>query len=609
VGAALLLIHGCAPEPAVRPDRIAVAPDTAARTLHAAGDFTGAAAEYERIAAADAANAPRYRLHAALAWLKAGNVDQAAAIAATTPSDASRPDSIAAAQLLTAALSLSRAEFEPGRVAWTAIDPARLPRDFEADYHDVGARALESSGRAFEAAEQRMALDPLLGNGPERDSNRKALWRALTQAPPVALAASEETTARAGWIALARIARTELYDPARFTEALAAWRARFPGHPADPQISAELLDIATTLGRPATHVALLLPLSGPYGAAGAAVRDGALAAWYSDGSSLARPRISIYDTEAKTVSARYDEALAAGADVVIGPLDKPALERLLARSALPVLTLALNQVDSATIPPDLAPRLYQFGLSPEGEARQVAERAWSDGHSRALTMAPEGEWGHRVAEAFARRWSELGGQLLETERYSTNYSRTTRSLLNIDDSIARAHAVERVLGRNVVSVTRRRRDAHFLFLAAFSEQARQIRPQLDYFFATDLPVYSTSHVYVGAVNTERDRDLDGISFGDTPWLISPATRDAQLYDTLRGAWPASAGSSGRLYALGIDAYRLLANLGRLRGQPGAEMAGQTGAVSVDSTGRVWRRLAWARFVGGRPVPARAGAAQ
>ena len=49
-----------------------------------------------------------------------------------------------------------------------------------------------------------------------------------------------------------------------------------------------------------------------------------------------------------------------------------------------------------------------------------------------------------------------------------------------------------------------------------------IRPQLNFHQANNLPVYSTSHVFSGFVNTRTDHDIDNVTFGDMPWVLPKA---------------------------------------------------------------------------------------
>ena len=61
--------------------------------------------------------------------------------------------------------------------------------------------------------------------------------------------------------------------------------------------------------------------------------------------------------------------------------------------------------------------LFQFGLSPEDEAKQIAQRAWFDGHNKAAMIYPEGNWGKRVAAAFKQHWEQLGGRVASEQHY------------------------------------------------------------------------------------------------------------------------------------------------------------------------------------------------
>ena len=86
-------------------------------------------------------------------------------------------------------------------------------------------------------------------------------------------------------------------------------------------------------------------------------------------------------------------------------MKKESIDKLAEQHDLPVPTLALNYISSEITPPQ---NLYQFGLSPEEEARQVAERTWLDGHVNAAVLTPIGPWGDRVYQAVKQRREEIG---------------------------------------------------------------------------------------------------------------------------------------------------------------------------------------------------------
>jgi len=366
------------------------------------------------------------------------------------------------------------------------------------------------------------------------------------------------------------------------------------------------------------QIALILPLNNKFAGAAAAVRDGFLTAYYAQLSSMAEnpipgtiiPRIRIYDegNSPTQISAIIQQAVNDGAQFIVGPLDKDAVNRLALDPALPVPTLALNfsEQDHRAVNDDLLQtqnNLYQMSLSPEQEARQVAERAWLDGHVRAAVINPGSAWGERVAEAFISRWVEFGGEIVETQTFDTNqsdYSLPIRQLLNVDESEARRNELNRLLGAKLEFVPRRRQDVDFIFMAASARQARLIRPQLRFHHAANLPVYTTSNSYSGVINAEVDRDMDGVIFADIPWTLGSPRPHSELKNAVETLWPASARLYTRLYALGVDAYNIIGELDRLHRNRADFFAGETGDLYLDTQNRLQRRLEWARFEGGVP---------
>lgn len=361
--------------------------------------------------------------------------------------------------------------------------------------------------------------------------------------------------------------------------------------------------------RQPSHIALLLPLSGAFSNQAAAVRDGFMAAYYARRSSGYTPEIRVYDTSDNTDTgmAVYQQALDNGADFIVGPLHKPLLERIAAEGRRDVATLALNYLSDETVRVE---NLHQYGLLPEDEARQVAQRAFTDGHSRALALIPTGEWGDRILATFSREWQQLGGRLLEVQRYDASqhdFSAPVISLLDIDRSRARHSALKSLLGMDIKFDGRRRQDGDFIFVATFPTQARQIRPQLRFYLAGDLPVYSTSHTFSGEINTNQDRDLDGVTFCDMPWSLSNGEGNSPSWQEILAVFKGSAIPFKRLYAMGIDAYALMERFDTLGSSAESGLKGESGTLYLDRYNRIQRQLQWARFRNGQPQPAETAA--
>ena len=611
--AALFWLSACTTPP-TRTD--AVAPDAdrqAVAQLLAAGDYRGAA---DRLLAQSVqALSPErdaLRLDAAEALLRGQHWDAAEQLLNTLPS-MGPPDYAASLAIARARLSIARQQPQEALRQLSTVGDA-IPPSRQVDFHRTRAEAYAAAGNFLESARERVWLDGLLEPA-ARQENHRAIWQALMQVPDLLLQnmrTAPPPDVLSGWMELVETTRSGFATPEQWDIALGIWRERYPGHPAAVDFATELQRAALRAGPPqaghAGRIAVLLPLSGALAEAGQALRDGILAAYYH--ANTQGTELRFYDTGGRPeqVVELYRQAVAEGAQQVIGPLTKESVATLASLGTLTVPVLALNTLGDATPAPA---GLYQFSLSPEDEAMQVAERAWQDGHRRAVVMAPEGSWGERLAQAFVRHWASLGGTLLEEQRFDEDergYSDRVRALLNIDDSEARRQALTRLLGRQPEFEPRGRQDADFLFLVASATQARLLRPLLRFHRAGQLPVYTTSQIHDGSIDRGTDQDLNGVRFCDMPWMLSTSGEPHELRSQVRRLWPEREGRYPRLYALGIDAFMYAPYL---RG-PGLGMfnrhAGVTGTLSLDPERRVHRGLQWAAFKDGivQALPPSAG---
>jgi len=468
------------------------------------------------------------------------------------------------------------------------------------------ADALMQNSRYFSAVSERIAVDPLITDPAARLDNQRAIWDALnsltddelqvrrTAPPPDVLS---------GWLELVELTRLYLQQPDALAEVIPHWRQRYPGHPAGSAFMTSLMDTMRTAGQVPAHIAVLLPLSGSLAAAAVAIRDGIMTAWYETPEAERRPELRFYDTRgsaAGTLEA-YQAATGAGALFVIGPLLKEAVEALAALDVLPVPVLGLNQVEenNATVA-----GLYQFGLAPEDEAREAARLAWHQGLRHCVALVPNDDWGERVYAAFEQEWQMLGGTLLESRAYDdaqTDHGQAISNVLNLDTSNARHQALVRRLGTRLEFEPRRRQDVDFVFLVASPRQARLLRPQLSFYHASRLPVFATSRVYTGRPDPARDSDMDGISFCDMPWTLEQRGDWRHLQQAVAEFWPDNSERYARLYALGIDAYRIVPYLTPAGRGLLVTFHGVSGNLSLGNHGQINRTLRCARFSNGLPV--------
>lgn len=333
------------------------------------------------------------------------------------------------------------------------------------------------------------------------------------------------------------------------------------------------------------QITLLLPLQGANGANGQAIRNGFLTAYYyAKQRQPDAPTVNVVDTSGGNVVELYQQAVAQGSDFIVGPLTKTELTALASQKNLSRPTLALNTLDNgATIP-----NLYQFGLSPQDEARQAALRAKQAGYQRALVFYPRGNWGQGIATAFQQTFEQNGGTVVSAQPFAPREDFSAR--------VAEALGVNPSAKRNA----RPRQDIDMVFLAASPQEARQIKPRLVFYNAGSIPVYATSLIYSGIPTPQYDTDLDGVEFDDMPWLLGPDTPQwSEMRNHIITLWGSSYNQSPRLYALGIDAYHLTYRLADLSH---STLPGATGTLSLDSNLRVNRQLEWAKMQNGVPQP-------
>lgn len=358
-----------------------------------------------------------------------------------------------------------------------------------------------------------------------------------------------------------------------------------------------LSPISSTSAYP-QHIALLLPLQGPLGSTSQAIRNGFLAADYQAKQEGSSPlSVKIYDTSSKNISSVYQQALLEEADFVVGPLSKQDLNTL-AQTNIRVPTLALNTLDNNTLPSNTM--LFQFGLSPKDEIKQVADKAWQEGWRSAIFITSKDEWGRDLQAAFQTYWQSLGGVLIANMAFAPNeknFFDPMRSLL-VDQKLAQEWEEKQAKnkGKKQNRIPPVRQDVDVIFLATLPKQARQIYPAINFFYAGSVPVFASSSVYSGAVNTQGDQDLNGIRFVDMPWILNPASLPEpllEIYRYISVQWPKSSGAQNKFYAFGVDAYRLSRYLTHPENFPSMGVPGASGTLYLKSQQHIYRQLQWA----------------
>lgn len=560
--------------------------------------YLPASALYESLAARTPGPAGSdFLLQAIDSALQGEDIDRAERLARAARTEQTTTAQKQLLSLLLAEIEIARHHGDNALISLLGLEEASLPRDLHRRYLRDLADAYSQVGNLLESANTLIRLDRQLEGDPaarltiqdEILRNLTALnERSLTELQP------DPPDDRGGWMEIALLVKKYGADPESLSPHLADWRARYPDHPMLPELLQSSLKRLQAQVLQLDRIAILLPQQGRYAGAAQALRDGIMASYYELPEEK-RPSLRFYDSSDPAKAwPLYSEAVADGAQAIIGPLQKEAVSQLLRAGQLDVPVLALNYVSEDT---QLPQNLYMFSLDPEREAILVAERIWQQGHRYPVTLTPDDPWGQRLQKAFSERWQTLTGTTVEGRAYpadSADFSQPIQELFHLDLSNARHKRLQRWLGQRVEFEPRRRQDIDAIFLAARPQQAQSMHPQLAFFRAGDLPVYATSHAWTGSLTDQQLPDMRGILLPDIPLVAVTADRER-----LGQVLPGVLGPAVRLYAMGIDAFRLVPHLQRMQASPYESLDGQTGNLYMNREQRILRQLVWLKL--GRPA--------
>ena len=329
-----------------------------------------------------------------------------------------------------------------------------------------------------------------------------------------------------------------------------------PPEPADTMRASSQPDAAAPL-----RIALLLPLrSEPFGRAAEAVRDGFMAASQRDPAAASVTVFETGDGAQETLSG-YAEA-AASSDIVVGPLSRNDVTAIALSRAVAKPTLALAQPDISVESEGGLPRqLLVVALSIEDEARQVASWAATDKkNAHAFVVSTATLWQRRAAKAFSQQWKLLHGEAQNMELSSSAGGVSASSLVMLKKRLQNEKPA-------------------LVFLALDAEQARQVRSAI----GDEVALYGTSqlnpNVPQNHESSERANEMDGVRLLDMPWQIQTEHPAVMIYPRAEVATDQRRSPDlERLYALGIDAFRIAREIGAHHTK--FELDGVTGKLQV-----------------------------
>jgi len=654
LSAIAVAIAACAPSPPPEPEEPEKPPEKEPPkdpgALEEAGRYAEAAEGYRaRAKEAKGAEAARLRYRQARALALAGEDPRAREVLQRLEDT----EVEAKARLLRARIHIRHQRYDEARPLLEDLSAVRgeatVPDDLREKALDYTAQlhlAERRPGPSFDALVERHRL---LEEG-KREPSLTRIRYVLGTIPEKLLEERIDaagTDFPAGYLRFERLMRRATRQPLSQTKReLNGWLERYGEHP----LAAIVRNRLQRVQEAPLRLAVLLPLDSRYGSVAEALLQGMLAGYYQTdrGAGIS---VEVFDTEGSADGLRQALAKVREGEfaALIGPLTQAGARTLSGLDGASENGDKLDPERGASgdstngedhsaladgLPPTLllnttrdwaraSETLFQLGLDPEEEARQVAEFAYRQGHRQAGVLYPDSGWGRRMVRAFQARWRELTGTTRAMQAFDpdeTDHSPVLRELLALDEVAARERGLEETLGIDLpeYETPPHREDLDFLFLASETRSARLIQPQLEFFAAGDIPLLATSHVH-NPSDTRSDRqDMDGIRFLQLPWFLDPLPQHARAAQALGDSYPDQGGSLERIQALGYDAYTLTVGAWRrslLLDEPQGEalrrmqMEGGTGRLTVTEQGRVQRNLQWAEYQNGRifPLPGMLGA--
>lgn len=401
------------------------------------------------------------------------------------------------------------------------------------------------------------------------------------------------------WLELALQIRTAMINGEASSVTAQRWADYHYGQAVGRSDFPDLLRRYTALFPVPSQVAILLPEEGGLTVAARAIRDGILSAYLEQPGDAVIRFYSSGQNDAAAIRA-YQQAQDDGAMQIIGPLRIESTRAIAELENLDIPILLLNNPHTDTQnPPASANLVVSLALSQTEEATAIAEKVLAQGYKQAIVITPNSAWGNRMATVFTESFSRNHGRVIASAQFNptdNDHSAMLTQLLKIDESRQRKESLQARLGLSLAFEPNRRNDFDMIFLAASPSQGRELKPLLRFHNTGDIPVYAMGRVFSGKHERTADQDLNGIVFPITSWQLQTAGNTRLLPGSIRD------GSLGSLYALGMDAWRVLPWLPLLQKDPDLVFPGSAGALQLMPDGHLHREPAWAQFTAGRPLP-------
>ena len=329
-------------------------------------------------------------------------------------------------------------------------------------------------------------------------------------------------------------------------------------------------------------IALLLPQSGPLSSAATAIKNGFLSA-YLQTALPESVSIDVYDTSTTEITTLVEQVVDEGVDVIVGPLEKENVRRVLERNSANIPIVALNRPSHGV---QIRPQhnLVQLAQVVEDDAAAVARQLHRQDLQRVLLVLGDDHWCVRAALSF--RDTIEDSVFIAAETVLSDLSKATENvanLLRVTQSTTRQSDIVRTTRRTVEFTARRRHDIDAIVAFVDHDEFTALSAALHYHFAGNIPVFLIEPTFRDL--TRAGSYADGTAFTTTPAHLYPFSLTTQIQESF-----ADASVLYPLYVFGVDAYRTTMQVeGVLSGEA---IFGYTGYLQRNDSGALVREPLW-----------------
>ena len=378
--------------------------------------------------------------------------------------------------------------------------------------------------------------------------------------------------------------------------AILDWAAKYPNHPAQDIVAIITGEQTLAVDNVNTKkVALLLPLNGSSRVFGDTIRQG-----YVDAAKFypqePQQNVIVLDTTSIPMDNLIQQAQEQNIDLIVGPLLKSEVSQI-KQLAPSIPVLALNKVDDGTVSSN---KMCFFALSPEDEAKDAADHIFAQNKQKPLLVIPQNELGRRVAQSFAKQWSQISNGSQAYVQYVGNLN-TLRANINHSSGISLTGspiAFNNDDGSASMSSNGSSSGFDAIYVYASYDELTLIKPMLDMGAgktigngSSSIALYSSSKSHVANASNDFNYDMNQTEYSDIPLIINSSEKTtAMIPSNIQKDY-----SLTRLYAMGIDAWRLANRFNQLDSYQPNFLAGMTGKLSTSNQCEVTRSLAWQQY--------------